>query len=94
MKLFYEKDWDGKKWIGHKDAFTRNEEKFGASTSTCDEMTHVSDIQSELIRQMGEKMAKDIDDEIIKAMKTSDDWKVQIGNVVYHPKQWLGDTVT
>ena len=94
MKLFYEKDWDGKKWIDQKDAFTRYEEKFGTTTSICDEMTNVSDIQSELIRQMGEKMAKDIDDEIIKAMKTSDDWKAQIGNVVYHPKKWLGDTVT
>jgi hypothetical protein len=98
MKLFYKKDWDGKQWIDQKDAFRyqqesfKYQEMFSVPTSTYSEMANVSDIQSKVVKQLAEKMALELDDKIIKAVKeNSNDWKVQVGNVIYQPKKWLGD---
>ena len=70
MKLFYEKDWDGRKWIDEKESFNKYEESFST--------------YSEIAKKMAEQMAKDIDNEIIKAVvRDPENWQVQVGNVVY-----------
>jgi hypothetical protein len=82
MKLFYEKDWDGRQWIDQKDAYN----KYGDTNYS--KLADISDIQSEIVKQLAEKMARDIDDEIMKEITKSTDgnWKVQNGNAIYHPK--------
>ena len=89
MKLFYEKDWDGRKWIDEKECF-----KYDESLSTYRETSQISDMWwGEVTKKMAEQMAKDIDNEIIKVVrKNPENWQVQIGNVVYgNPsKKYLG----
>lgn len=87
MKLFYRRDWDGRKWIDEKEGFT----KYGESLSTYSEPGQVSTITEEVIKELSKKMAEDIDNEIMKAITNNpENWKVQAGNIAYGS----GDKVT
>jgi len=80
MKLFYKKDWDGRKWIDEKEGFTKYEDSF----TTYSEASQVSNLRVEVVKKLAEQLAYDIDNEIMKAMvKDPESWKVQVGNVVY-----------
>jgi hypothetical protein len=87
MKLFYEKDWDGRKWIDEKVRFDRYTDSF----TTYSETIQISELREEIVRKWSEQIAKDIDNEIMKAViKDPEKWKVQVGNTVYG----TGDKVT
>jgi hypothetical protein len=89
MKLFYGKDWDGRRWIDEKEGFSKYEDSF----TTYSEASQVSHLNEEVMKKLSEQLAYDIDNEIMKAMvKDSESWKVQVGNVV--SKKWLGDIIT
>ena len=77
MKLFYKMDWDGRKWIDQTEGFTEHGDIF--------DTTHtIPDVYSEIASKLAEKMAKDIDNEIMMAIKQDPkNWKVQIGKTIY-----------
>jgi hypothetical protein len=86
MKLFYQKDWDGKQWIDQK-------ERFEYKCSYPDLHLHddAENVLDMLTKNLAEKMAKQIDNEIMETMiKDPDNWKVQVGNTTYG----TGDKVT
>lgn len=81
MKLFYKKDWDGKKWIDENEGFKDD------GTSTYSEFSEVSEIHEEVVAKLAEQMAIEVDREIMKAIqKDPNEWHVQVGNVIYTPK--------
>jgi hypothetical protein len=87
MKLFYKKDWDGKKWIDEKDAFVKYEETLiKPSDSWIKEYSAwpENNLMDDIVKGLAEKMAKDIDDQIMKEMISNpDDWSVRSSNTVY-----------
>jgi len=77
MKLFYKKDWDGRKWIDQTEGFTEHGDIFDITDI-------IPDVYSEVVSKLAEKMAKDIDKEIMETyMKDPNNCRVQIGNTVY-----------
>ena len=92
MKLFYRKDWDGKKWIDEKEAFdiyqnsaSKFSEKVFEQEYPIDFKTNI-DLHEKVMKDLSEQMAKQLDEEIMRAVRKSpEDWHVQVGNVVYGP---------
>jgi len=81
MKLFYKKDWDGKKWVDEEVIFA--DYHFNQQSTFC-ENSQVS-VLDEVTYELAKKMAEELDKEIMEAIeKSPNDWKVQKGNVIYH----------
>jgi len=80
MKFFYRKDWNGREWVDEKESRNYHMESF----TTYSETSQISELREEIAAKMAEQIARDIDNEIIRAVKKDpENWQVQVGNVVY-----------
>jgi hypothetical protein len=87
MKLFYRKDWDGRKWIDEKEAFKFEQEYLEFEQeypTTFSEASQISKLQSDIMEKLAEKLAKDLDDEITRAVRDNPEHsEVRVGNTIY-----------